>query len=271
MDTETPALGWLLLLAQLPSSPSSARVALWRRLRAIGATGVLNGAWMLPSAEPHAEFFERLRETVHGQGGTAFMFTVSAPSGDVNETIVRRFRADRSREYDEFAERCAAFLDEIGKETRAGKFTFAELEESEQDLEKLARWLPKIQARDFFPDERWPQSAEMVERCRVVLEGFAWKVYASEGVQASAEDASSEGAGAAKGDSARTPAGAPEPPSGGQAPRSQPSSASREATSDWRLGPLPYCGTPVRTPGGFAPIRTLRRRRGRLPGRGRWW
>jgi hypothetical protein len=187
MDSETPAPGWLLLLAQLPSSPSSARVALWRRLRGIGAAGVLNGAWVLPYAAAHAEFFEQLRETVRTQGGTAFVLTVSAPAPDVNETFVRRFCADRRREYDEFAERGAAFLDEIGKETRAGKFTFAELEEGEQDLEKLARWLAKVQARDFFPDERRPQSAEMLERCRVVLDGFARAVYAAEGVQAPAE------------------------------------------------------------------------------------
>jgi hypothetical protein len=189
MDTESPAPGWLLLLAQLPSSPSSARVALWRRLRAIGAAGVLNGAWVLPRAAAHAEFFEQLREMVHTQGGTAFVLTVSAMSQDANETIVQRFRADRGREYDEFAERCAAFLAEIGKETRAGKFTFAELEEGEQDLDKLARWLTKIQARDFFPDERWARSAEMLERCRGDLECFAWAVYVAEGVQVPADDA----------------------------------------------------------------------------------
>jgi hypothetical protein len=217
MDTERPAPGWLLLLAQLPSSPSSARVALWRRLRAIGAAGVLNGAWVLPQAAAHAEFFEQLRETVHRQGGTALVLTVSA-SPDVNETIVQRFRGDRGREYDEFAEQCAAFLDEIGKETRAGKFTFAEMEEGEQDLEKLARWLMKIQARDFFPDERWPQSAEMLERCRGVLEGFAWSVYTAEGVQAPAEDAPTEKAGAAERASAPSPAQAPEPSGGGQGP-----------------------------------------------------
>jgi hypothetical protein len=188
MDTERPAPGWLLLLTQLPSSPSSARVSLWRRLRAIGAAGVLNGAWVLPRAAAHAEFFEQLRETVHREGGTAFVLTVSAASPDGDEPIVWRFRADRGREYDEFTERCAAFLDEIGKETRAGKFTFAELEEGEQDVEKLARWLAKIQARDFFPDERSTQSAELLERCRGLLEGFAWAVYAAEGVQAPAGD-----------------------------------------------------------------------------------
>jgi hypothetical protein len=220
MDKERPAPGWLLLLAQLPSSPSSARVTLWRRLRAIGAAGLLNGAWVLPQAAAHAEFFEQLRETVHRQGGTAFVLTISTASPDGDEAIARRFRADRSREHDEFTERCAAFLDEIDKETRAGKFTFAELEEGEQDVEKLARWLTKIQARDFFPDERSTQSAKLLERCRGVLEGFAWAVYAAEGVQAPAGgDAGSEQAGTAADDSAPTPARAPEPYGGDQAPR----------------------------------------------------
>jgi uncharacterized protein YdbL (DUF1318 family) len=182
MDAESPPTGWLLLLVQLPSSPSSARVALWRRLRAIGATGMVNSAWVLPYAAPHAEFFEQLLGTVREQGGDGFVLTVSS-SPDVNEAIVRRFRADRGREYDEFAEQSSAFRDEISKETRAGKFIFAELEEREHDLEKLTRWLAKIQARDFFPDERSAQSEKMLRGCRAALTGFYHKVYAAESPQ----------------------------------------------------------------------------------------
>lgn len=62
-------------------------------------------------------------------------------------------------------------------------FTFAELEESEQDLKKLARWLVKIQKRDFFPDDRWVQATEMVERCRSALARFSVAVYEAEKVQ----------------------------------------------------------------------------------------
>jgi hypothetical protein len=187
MDGDGSSSGWLLLLAQLPSTPSSARVALWRRLRAIGATALVNGAWILPDTGPHAKFFEQLRANILKQGGTAFALAVPASPPGVQEAIAGRFRADRSREYDEFAERCAALLDEIGKETKAGKYTFAEMEESEQDLEKLARWLVKIKARDFFPDERAHQSAELLARCRRALEGFSQAVYAAEGVQEPAD------------------------------------------------------------------------------------
>jgi hypothetical protein len=182
MDADSSAPGWLLLLAQLPRTPSSARVALWRRLRAAGATTMVNGAWVLPETAEHAELLGQLRDTVLRPGGTVFVLRISVSSPEENETIMVRFQADRGREYDEFAERCSALLAEIGKETRAGKHTFAEMEESEQDLEKLVRWLAKIQARDFFPDERGQQATAMLARCRSAVDAFSRAVYTAEGI-----------------------------------------------------------------------------------------
>ncbi len=188
MDVDSSSSSWLLLLAQLPSTPSSARVALWRRLRAIGATTMVNSAWVLPDTATHADFFEQLREDIVRQGGTGFVLNIPGSPAEVKETIIQRFQADRAREYEEFTERCTALLEEIGKETRAEKYTFAEMEESEQDLDKLARWLAKIQARDFFPDERRQQAAGMMARCRSAMNGFSQAVYIAEGVQEVTDD-----------------------------------------------------------------------------------
>ena len=211
MDADRYPSGWLMLLAQLPSKPSSARVALWRRMRAAGATAMVNGAWALPRSSPYTEFFEQSRESIIRQGGIGFVLCVSASSQETNEAIVRLFRTDRAREYDEFAERCTAFLDEISRESNAGKYTFAEMEESEQDLEKLARWLAKIQARDFFPDERRDQSAALLARCQSTLEGFSQAVYTAEGVQDPEEGVAP---GIAETATERTAASEPEDPDG---------------------------------------------------------
>lgn len=182
----TAETGWLLLLAQLPARPSSPRVTLWRRLRSAGAAQLVNGAWVLPHTPPHATFLGRLAQTVRRQGGTVFLLAVAVAHGG-DQDIVERFRADRSREYDELSDSCRDVLAEIDKETKAAKFTFAELEEGEQALEKLAGWLARIQGRDFFPNERWSQADEMLERCRSALEGFSRAVYAAE-VQAPVDE-----------------------------------------------------------------------------------
>lgn len=200
----TGETGWLLLLAQLPARPSSPRVTLWRRLRSAGAAQLVNGAWVLPRTPPHATFLGRLAHTVRRQGGTVFLLDVAATADD-DPAIVERFRFDRGREYDELMDSCGDFLAEIDKETTAAKFTFAELEEGEQNLEKLAGWLTKIQGRDFFPNERWSQGADTLQRCRDALEGFSRAVYAEE-VQAPVDE-SVTGARAQRRQRRRAPSG----------------------------------------------------------------
>jgi hypothetical protein len=180
--TDTGSRGWLLLLTQLPASPSSARVALWRRLRAHGATSLLNGAWVLPRTAAHEDFFSHLAEIVQAQGGRAFVFPVVDTPPGTNAVITAKFSADREREYDELAERCEAFLAELRKETAAGKFTFAELEENEQDLDKLTGWLARIQARDFLAGHPDPRPEDGLAECREALETFARAVYRAERV-----------------------------------------------------------------------------------------
>ena len=121
---------WLLFLAQLPAPPSSARVALWRRLRAHGSTTLLNGTWVLPRTAAHDTFFHDVAEVVQAHGGRAFVLPVADAAPNQDAAIIARFRADREREYQELAECCDAFLAELGKETAAAKFTFAELEKT---------------------------------------------------------------------------------------------------------------------------------------------
>ncbi len=172
---------WIMLLAQLPAAPSSARVALWRRLRAAGAASLLNGAWALPAQSEHVALFQQLAETARGEGGQAAVFTAQSADGD-DAAIMERFRTDRAREYGEFDQRCAAFLAEIDKEQRLEKFTFAELEEIEDDYQKLAAWLAKIEARDFFPGEQKTLARQTLTQCESARVQFAETVYAREGL-----------------------------------------------------------------------------------------
>lgn len=186
--TNEAAREWLLFMAQLPAEPSSARVAMWRRLKSAGATSLLTGTWVLPASEAHAAMLGRLGDTVRGQGGSAALFSGRQVDGVTSQEIVARFRADRAREYDEFATRGDGLLAEIAKETTAGKFSFAELEEIEDDLEKLTLWLGKIEARDFFPDGRHGQATALLATCREKVLVFAETTYEQQGAARSLAD-----------------------------------------------------------------------------------
>lgn len=177
-----PETEWLLFIAQLPATPSSLRVYVWRRLRNAGAASLQNGVWILPKNEANAHFLERLLGSVRQKQASGQIFHVQELSPATREDILARFEADRSQEYEEFLEQCSAFSAEIEKETQAGKFSFAELEESEQNLQRLRRWLAKIQKRDFFNAQKSQPALAALQNGRRRLREYTRRVYAQEGI-----------------------------------------------------------------------------------------
>jgi hypothetical protein len=181
---------WLMFIPQLPASPSSLRVLVWRRMRAAGAAAIQQGVWVLPQTPEHEQFLRDVLREAQQQGGSGILMVSTPLEADQETTVVERFRADRDEEYQEFCVRCRDFLAEIAKETAAHNFTFAALEENEHDLHKLHTWLGRIRARDFFSALQAPAAVEALAACENALHGFAEAIYAREGLQGYTETSS---------------------------------------------------------------------------------
>ncbi|MHC1739753.1 MAG: Chromate resistance protein ChrB [Anaerolineaceae bacterium] len=171
---------WILFCPQLPATPSSPRVMIWRRMHAAGSVGLDNGLWILPFSEKAALFIGEMKEYVLVQGGTCKTFLTNTFDKETESDIQARFLHDRAEEYYEIKEQCQDFLAEIAKETKNKNFSFAEYEENEQDLEKLENWFVRIQARDFSGGAPSVDTLECLERCRQSLQTFADEVFTHE-------------------------------------------------------------------------------------------
>ena len=176
---------WLLFLPQLPASPSTLRVMVWRRMRAAGALGLQNGVWVLPQRPDQQQFVEDLLAYIQEHGANSYIFEFGTLNQSIEDDILEQFRADRDEEYTEFCERCDALLAELERETSLEKFTFAELEETEEDLQKLKNWLGKISARDFFGGKMREEALDKLELCQTAHQTFASKVYVFQGIDIS--------------------------------------------------------------------------------------
>ena len=179
MDTS-----WLVFFPHTPATPSSLRVLVWRRLQQAGALNLQGGTWLLPRTQEQEQVLVTLLADMEQQGGSGFFLEARAPNKKIHAGLIERFQVERESEYQEFGERCQQFLAEIEKETHAHKFTFAELEENEEDLLKLTRWLRKIQQRDFFPSSNGELAQERLAHCRQTLQAFTLTVYEQEGLPA---------------------------------------------------------------------------------------
>lgn len=183
--------GWLVFLPQTPATPSSLRVLVWRRLQQAGALNAGAGTWMLPDTAKYRQMLQQLLEELEQQSGSGFLLKAAAFDEAMQARLIEQFQLECAQNYQEFNGRCQDFLAEIEKETAARKFTFAELEENEQDLLKLTRWLRKIQLRDFFPSAPGREAEETLVRCRQALRLFTTAVYEQAGLppQGEADDA----------------------------------------------------------------------------------
>lgn len=175
-------IDWLIFLSQLPTNPSSLRVTVWRKMRAAGALGLQNSAWIFPHTPENEQFLQDLLKYIQQQGAGGQIFKVAPLTSDIEEDLLQRFRAERDLEYSEFCERGREFLAEIEKETKREKFTFAELEEIEDDLQKLIAWIGKIRSRDFAGASRAGEASDILNTCQAAFEQFSQKVYAHEGL-----------------------------------------------------------------------------------------
>ena len=168
---------WLLFCSQLPPTPSSPRVMVWRRMHSAGSVSLDNGLWVLPYNEESEKLIQEIKGYVERQAGSVKVFLANSLDDRTEAEILDRFRHDRSEEYAEIDEQCQDFLAEIDKETKRQNFSFAEYEENEQDLVKLEGWFAKVQRRDFLSEDRSKETMAWLEKCRVELQKFAIEVF----------------------------------------------------------------------------------------------
>jgi len=168
---------WLLLTYKVPSEPPRRRVALWRRLKGMGAVYIQSGVCMLPKTDDHVRRLKMMENDIAEMGGLSVILETVALDQSQEDKVVARFRADRDDEYEEFLDKCSDFEAEIAKETNASHFTYAELEENDEDLKKLQSWLDKIRKLDFYGAALAPKAEERLQACETILDAYAQRVF----------------------------------------------------------------------------------------------
>lgn len=174
---ETGPIDWLLLTYKVPPEPATRRVGLWRKLKALGAIYLQNGVCVLPRSTTHLRRLKVLERDIADMGGEAILMKTASLDSAQEEKVLARFAAERDEAYVEFISRCDDFEGEIARERAAGKFTFAEIEENEEDLTKLRTWLDKIMRLDFFGAPLKDEAEARMERCAAILDAYAGEVF----------------------------------------------------------------------------------------------
>jgi hypothetical protein len=133
---------WVLLAYRLPREPSTPRIALWRRLRRLGAAQLLDGLVALPLTSDTREQLEWAAEEVVEAGGDASVWIATPGTAAQERALVGRMTEAVAADY-------GAVIDAANKAAKRSKPA------SRRTVQQLRRTLHAIDTRDHFhPAER---------------------------------------------------------------------------------------------------------------------
>lgn len=148
---------WVLLAYRLPREPSTPRIALWRRLRQLGAAQLLDGLIGLPLTDQTREQLEWLAEGIIEAEGEATVWLAEPAAKAHGSALIQDARAARSAEYQAVAVAAAAARADTGTTRR-------------RTLARLRRELRRIRARDYFGAAGRREAEAAVEALAAAME-----------------------------------------------------------------------------------------------------
>jgi hypothetical protein len=172
---------YFLLIYQVPSKPSAARVGVWRELKRLGVLYLQQSVCIIPNVRAMRTHLDRVTTRISTLGGDYHLLPIRALPAEEEAKIINGFIAQSNTQYAEIIENCEVnFTKEIEFEIFRQNFTYAEAEEIRQDLDKIRRWYDRVVERDWFAAPRREEALRWIARCEELLEGFEEKVFAAQ-------------------------------------------------------------------------------------------
>ncbi len=134
----------LLLLVGLPPTPSSLRVRVWRRLRALGAVPLKRSAYLLPDTADRYEDFQWLAQEIQREGGDATLLRVQQIENMTAADVLRLFHEPRNADYRQLAVRYRKLLQTLDHKSDAAQAR------AHAELLRLQKDHRRIHDIDFF-------------------------------------------------------------------------------------------------------------------------
>jgi hypothetical protein len=93
-------MSWILISYRIPREPSTPRIAVWRRLRRLGALHIGDGVAALPHDDVSREQIDWIAADIEEAGGEAIVWLAS-PSTKAEQRLLERRRRERLAELEQ--------------------------------------------------------------------------------------------------------------------------------------------------------------------------
>jgi hypothetical protein len=130
-------------------------VAVWRRLKKMGAVPIKTSTYLLPDEPAQYEQFQWLAKQIRDYGGDSTLVRAHEIEGLTKERVIAIFNDARAKDYGELRKSLQSFI------ARQKKM---DAEEAVSELERFTRRLREVRAVDFFDSPRGHDVAMLLRR-----------------------------------------------------------------------------------------------------------
>jgi hypothetical protein len=176
------AKGWLMIIYRLPSTPSTSRVTVWKKIKELGAYLLQQSVYILPNLPHLKESVHLLKEQIHHLGGESKIIEITSLGEEQEKEVVAGFNSSREEEYTEVVKACNELLREIEEESKTEDFHFADLEENEKHIQRVRELLESVTSRDYFGSSLHDKAALLMTECQQKFDEFIHEVYSRDGM-----------------------------------------------------------------------------------------
>lgn len=149
------ATSWLLLLFSLPTNRNSERVAVWRRLKKLGAVQIKTSTYLLPDEPAQYEQFQWLAKQIRDSDGDSTLVRAQEIEGLTREKVIAMFNDAQAKEYAALRKSLQSFI---------GRRKKMDAEAAAGELERLTRQFREMREVDFFDSARGHDIAMLLRR-----------------------------------------------------------------------------------------------------------
>ena len=146
---------WLLLLFSLPTKRKTERVAVWRRLKKMGAVQLKTSTYLLPDEPAQYEQFQWLAQQIRDYGGDSTLVRAQEIEGLTRDAVVSLFNTAREAEYADLKKALQNFISRHRK---------LDAESAAVELERLTKQFRELRQMDFFDSARGHEVAMLLRR-----------------------------------------------------------------------------------------------------------
>ncbi|MFI5285050.1 MAG: Chromate resistance protein ChrB [Candidatus Dormibacteria bacterium] len=163
---------------RMPTKPTSARVAVWRQLKKMGAVYLQQSVCVFPESPSVRRELQPILKKLESSGGSFHLLSLGRLSAQEREKLISEFREQAAKHFQEIIENCEVnFQKEIEFETFRKNFTYEEAEEIRIEFEKIVNWYERVSLRDWFGAPNREDAREWLSRCERLLEEFEERVF----------------------------------------------------------------------------------------------